>query len=82
MKTCADRLRTQRCALGLKKRQLADQAGIHHSIISRLESGEYQYSRHLFPLADVLQVNVDWLVRGREPIYPPFGRKKGTNNEL
>ena len=68
MRDVAGRLRMRRLELGLNKSQLARQAGICHSVITRIESGEYRYSRHLFRIADELGVSVDWLVRGNSPI--------------
>ena len=48
---------------GLKKTQLAKKAGIHHSIIGKIESGDCQYSRNLFDISDALDVDVVWIFR-------------------
>ena len=68
----ATRIRTTRIALGLSKSELARRANIDHTVLVKLEKGEYQFSRYVFDISDGLGVNVDWLVRGR-------GEKSPTN---
>ena len=63
----SDRLRSRRNELGLSKAELARRANICHTIVSKIENGKHIYSRYAFDLADALEVNVDWLVRGRQP---------------
>jgi transcriptional regulator with XRE-family HTH domain len=67
MKDIGDRMASRRRELKLSKKDLANQVGIHHSIITRIESGQCQNSKHIFDIADALNVDVDWLVRGRIP---------------
>lgn len=65
MDELAHRLRLRRIEMNLSKSELARRAGISHSVITRIESGEYKHSKHLFGISDVLQVDVNWLVRGK-----------------
>ena len=61
---------SRRRELQLSKVDLANRVGIHHSIITRIESGQCRHSKHIFEIADALNVDVDWLVRGRIPTLP------------
>jgi transcriptional regulator with XRE-family HTH domain len=74
--------------LGLSQRQLAARAGMHHSLIARLESGEIVVGRspeHLQAIADALEIDVSELLRlvGIKPGLPEprvyFRRKLGVN---
>jgi transcriptional regulator with XRE-family HTH domain len=78
----------QRERLGLSQRQLAAQAGIHHSLIARMERGEIVAGRspeHMQAIADALDVDVSELLRliGIKPSLPEprvyFRRKYGVN---
>jgi transcriptional regulator with XRE-family HTH domain len=80
----------RRARLGLSQRQLAAQAGIHHSLIARLESGEIVAGRspeHMQAIADALEIDVSELLRfvGIKPTLPEprvyFRRKYGVNAE-
>ena len=70
MKDIGDRVASRRRELKLSKVGLANQAGIHHSIITRIESGQCQHTKYIFDIADALNVDVEWLVRGRESNLP------------
>ena len=73
MEDIGSRMASRRRELKLSKMDLANQVGIHHSIITRIESGQCQNSKHIFDIADALAVDVDWLVRGRMPNMPGQG---------
>lgn len=79
---------SQRARMGLSQRQLAALAGVHHSLIARLESGEIVAGRspeHIQAIADVLEVDVSELLSfvGIKPSLPEprvyFRRKFGVN---
>jgi transcriptional regulator with XRE-family HTH domain len=79
---------SQRERMGLSQRQLAALAGVHHSLIARLESGEIVAGRspeHMQAIADVLEVDVSELLSfvGIKPTLPEprvyFRRKFGVN---
>jgi transcriptional regulator with XRE-family HTH domain len=78
----------KRVRMGLSQRQLAAQAGIHHSLIARMERGEIVAGRspeHMQAIADALEVDVSELLRlvGIKPSLPEprvyFRRKYGVN---
>ena len=75
MNTLAKRVKKRRTQLGLRKTRLAEMAGVHHSIICRIESGQNSYSRHLFEIAEALKVNAEWLVKGTKPMTRSRSRK-------
>lgn len=83
-------LRSRRKRLGLSQRQVAAQAGVHHSKLGRLENGEISERpnpEHLQRIADVLGVNVSKLLAffGVTPstelpsVRMYFRRKLGVN---
>jgi transcriptional regulator with XRE-family HTH domain len=85
--TLGEFIQVRRLAAGLSQRQLAGQAEMHHSVLSRLESGEVaQVAPDILQrLADVLGLDVTDLLRflGVEPGLPEprayFRRKLGVN---
>jgi transcriptional regulator with XRE-family HTH domain len=79
---------THREAAGLSQRELAARAGLHHSLLSRIESGEISAGRtpeHLQGIADALAIDVSDLLGflGVKPRLPEprayFRRKLGIN---
>ena len=75
MPNIAMRLRERRLELGYSVSELAKLSHVQHSVVSRLESGDCMHSKYVFDIADALQVNVDWLVRGRMPVRREIQRQ-------
>ncbi|MCV2423388.1 helix-turn-helix transcriptional regulator [Paucibacter sp. DJ4R-1] len=63
--TTGQRIKTLRQNLGLTQRQLAEQAGVHRSVIAKLEAGEIQKTTWLPQLADVLCSSALFLSTGK-----------------
>jgi transcriptional regulator with XRE-family HTH domain len=61
------RLRLMRVARGLSQRQIADAAGIHRTVIGRIERGEVNFGiDYLRRLARALGVGASWLLPGAD----------------
>jgi transcriptional regulator with XRE-family HTH domain len=88
--TLGEYIRAHREAAGLSQRQLAIKAGLYHSLLGRLESGDIAVRptpEHLQKIADALSVDVSELLQylGIKPTLPEprvyFRRKLGVNAE-
>jgi transcriptional regulator with XRE-family HTH domain len=85
--TLGECIAANRRLAGLSQRQLAAQAGLHYSVLSRVERGEYMQLTPdiLQRIADVLEIDSAELLRyvGVEPSLPEprvyFRRKLGVN---
>lgn len=77
MSTFGQRLRARRNKLGLTQDQLADRAGVSPSSVTAWERGiNIPTASGVTKLADVLAVDVQWLLVGTETDRPPSGSRK------
>lgn len=74
MASLAERLKEARTLRGLSQGELAAKVKVAHAHakmsqqnIAQLEAGTAESTGYLAELADVLEVNTDWLAFGREP---------------
>ena len=67
MSNISSRLRMRRKELNISLCQLAKGMGVHHSVISRIELGVCDFSKHIFEIAEHLDVEAEWLVKGHLP---------------
>jgi transcriptional regulator with XRE-family HTH domain len=73
----AERLKRHRRRLGLKRLEFAEQTGIPHQVISRLEHGHQSiYVERLVALATTLNVSMDYLVGRTDDPTPPKKRPR------
>ncbi|WP_257803294.1 XRE family transcriptional regulator [Burkholderia glumae] len=65
--TFADRLKQARRDRGLSQTALAERVGVSQTTIAALETGRASTTVHWPAIADVLAVNLKWLVHGEGP---------------
>lgn len=80
-----DRLKQARIAKNITQSELAKRVGVSASSIMFLENGRNQNSKHLYNIAKVLNVSVDWLLGNEEgisepPHFEPNAGAKGSFN--
>lgn len=68
VKTFSERLRFTRELRGLTQAQLARACKLSQSAIANYEAGTRNLPRDIFRLAEILQVNAQWLYEGSGPI--------------
>jgi len=74
MDTIGARIRREREAQGIDRKELAHKAGIGYSTLAELERGGMQTTTKLRRIADVLRVSQEWLETGK-------GDKKGLGKQ-
>ncbi|ABK45268.1 putative phage repressor [Magnetococcus marinus MC-1] len=67
MDTLGHRLKDARLALGLSQKKLADKAGVSQGLIHKLETGFYEGTGQIVPIAGALDVRPEWLHSGEQP---------------
>lgn len=65
------RIRERRKSLGLSQAQLEQKSGISQQMLSKLERGAAFGTTEIAALARALNVCVQWLESGEEPMIPP-----------
>lgn len=70
MDTIGSRVRQEREAQGVDRKELANRTGIGYSTISELERGGMQTTTKLRLIADALGVSLRWLETGKGPKEP------------
>lgn len=70
MDNLASRVRTRRRELGLSQAQLAEEAGLRQSLISKIENGLVQRTMAVLPLSRVLQCDPRYLASGDSSLAP------------
>ncbi len=68
MEHFSERLRYIRKQRRLSQKALADACGLSQSAIANYESKTRKQAKNVFLLADVLQVNAEWLANGSGPM--------------
>jgi phage repressor protein C with HTH and peptisase S24 domain len=67
MNTVGERIKAERIAQGIDRKQLAKRTGIGYSTIAELERGGMKTSTQLRLFAEALHVNLVWLETGKGP---------------
>lgn len=70
MESIGARLRTEREAQGISRKEMERRTGVGYSTIAELERGGMQTSTKLRAFADALGVTVKWLETGKGPKHP------------
>jgi transcriptional regulator with XRE-family HTH domain len=67
IETIGDRIKRVREELGLTQKQVGEAAGISSSAVSQIESGNSTTLKpeNLFPIAEILGKDAEWLVTGK-----------------
>jgi len=75
MNTIGARVRREREAQGIDRKELAQKAGIGYSTLAELERGGMQTTTKLRRIADVLHVSQEWLETGKGDKNRPSGHE-------
>ncbi|HTB50739.1 MAG TPA: helix-turn-helix domain-containing protein [Solirubrobacteraceae bacterium] len=59
------------------RRSLADAINVHHNLVGNWAKGSYlPNAQHLVPLAQKLDVSIDWLLTGEETLRTPTTQRQ------
>lgn len=68
MKTLAARLKIARAEAGINQKELAKRVSVSQQAISKIEAGKAKATYIMVPLANALDVNLEWLSAGTGPM--------------